>query len=111
MVLHLYEHLFVMIKNYGTMAYVILFIIIFVEIGLVVMPFLPGDSPLFVAGAICAGVVNETGESAQLSLALIVGSLFLAAVVGDCVNYWIGKNIGLKVLHWEIKGYKLVKDQ
>ena len=69
-IMHIDEHLFVLIKNYGTMVYVILFIIIFVETGLVVMPFLPGDSLLFAAGAFCAGVVNEAGESAELSLVL-----------------------------------------
>lgn len=110
-IMHIDEHLFVMIKDYGTLVYIILFLIIFVETGLVVMPFLPGDSLLFAAGAFCAGVINETGESAELSLPLIIGSLMVAAVLGDSVNYWIGNNIGLKILRWEIKGYKLVKEE
>ncbi|MBK8373098.1 MAG: hypothetical protein IPL20_17490 [Saprospiraceae bacterium] len=66
---------------------------------------------MFAAGAFCAGVVNEAGESAELSLVLIVGSLLIAAILGDTVNYWIGNNIGLKILRWEFKGYKLVNEQ
>lgn len=106
--LHLDEHLFTMINEYGVWIYVILFLIIFVETGLVVMPFLPGDSLLFAAGTFCAGVVKSTGESAQLNLFLVLGILFTAAVLGDSLNYWSGKNIGLRVLRWKIKNTPIV---
>jgi membrane-associated protein len=106
--LHLDEHLFTMINEYGVWIYVILFLIIFVETGLVVMPFLPGDSLLFAAGTFCAGVVKSTGESAQLNLFLVLGLLFTAAVLGDSLNYWSGKNIGLRVLRWKIKNTPIV---
>jgi len=106
--LHLDEHLFTMINDYGIWIYVILFLIIFVETGLVVMPFLPGDSLLFAAGTFCAGVVKSTGESAQLNLFLVLVLLFTAAVLGDSLNYWSGKNIGLRVLRWKIKDTLLV---
>ncbi len=65
-ILHLDKHLFDLILNYGVWIYAILFLIIFVETGLVVMPLLPGDSLLFAAGTFCAGVVNETGSKAEL---------------------------------------------
>lgn len=110
-VLHIDDHLFVMIQSYGIWVYVILFMIIFVETGLVVMPFLPGDSLLFAAGAFCAGMVNDAGEIAQLNVWIILSSLILAAIIGDSLNYWFGKNVGLKILNWEFKGYKLVKEK
>jgi membrane-associated protein len=110
-VLHIDDHLFVMIQSYGIWVYVILFLIIFVETGLVVMPFLPGDSLLFAAGAFCAGVVNDAGEIAQLNVWIILISLILAAIIGDSLNYWFGNNVGLKILNWEFRGYKLVKEK
>ena len=73
--------------------------------------FLPGDSLLFAAGAFCAGVVNEAGETAQLNLWIVLSTLLIAAIVGDGLNYWLGKNIGLKMLQWEIKGYRPVKEK
>lgn len=109
--LHLDQHLFTMIQEYGLWIYVILFLIIFIETGLVVMPFLPGDSLLFAAGTFCAGVVNEAGEKAELSLSYVLGLLVIAAILGDGVNYFLGKNIGLKVLQWKIKGKQLVKQK
>lgn len=110
-ILHVDEHLFVMIQEYGLWVYILLFIVIFVETGLVVMPFLPGDSLLFAAGAFCAGVVNDAGVTAKLSLPIIIVSLIIAAVIGDTVNYSVGKNLGLKILNWKIKGYQLVKKE
>jgi membrane-associated protein len=110
-VLHIDDHLFVMIQSYGIWVYVILFLIIFVETGLVVMPFLPGDSLLFAAGAFCAGVVNDAGEIAQLNVWIILISLIIAAIIGDSLNYWFGNNVGLKILNWEFRGYKLVKEK
>ena len=86
-ILHIDDHLFTLIREYGVWIYVFLFLIVFVETGLVVMPFLPGDSLLFAAGAFCAGVINEQGESAELSLWIVLVSLIVAAVAGDSVNY------------------------
>jgi membrane-associated protein len=110
-VLHIDDHLFIMIQSYGIWVYVILFLIIFVETGLVVMPFLPGDSLLFAAGAFCAGMVNDAGEIAQLNVWIILISLIIAAIIGDSLNYWFGNNVGLKILNWEFRGYKLVKEK
>ncbi|MCE2788420.1 MAG: DedA family protein [Saprospiraceae bacterium] len=110
-ILHIDDHLFTLIREYGVWIYVFLFLIVFVETGLVVMPFLPGDSLLFAAGAFCAGVINEQGESAELSLWIVLVSLIVAAVAGDSVNYKLGSSIGLKVLQWEIGGFRLVKEK
>lgn len=87
-ILHIDAHLDAIIRDYGTWTYAILFAIIFVETGLVVMPFLPGDSLLFVAGTFCAR--PGTGLNVHL-MALL---LFVAAVLGDTINYWIGAKIG-----------------
>ncbi|MBK9737517.1 MAG: DedA family protein [Saprospiraceae bacterium] len=109
--LHLDDHLFLMIQQYGFWIYAILFIIIFVETGLVVMPLLPGDSLLFAAGTFCAGVINEAGEKAELSLILVLLLLSVAAIAGDTLNYYFGKTIGLKVLSWRIKGRHIVNQK
>lgn len=106
--LNLDKHLFTMILDYGVWIYLILFLIIFVETGLVVMPFLPGDSLLFAAGTFCAGVIGASGEVASLNLWLVLGLLFVAAVLGDTLNYYLGKNIGLKILGWKIGEKQLV---
>jgi membrane-associated protein len=87
-ILHIDVHLAEIIAKYGTGTYAILVGIIFVETGLVVMPFLPGDSLLFAAGAFAAR--PETG----LNVHFMAVILFAAAVVGDTVNYWIGARIG-----------------
>ena len=76
------------IGEHGNWVYALLFAIIFIETGLVAMPFLPGDSLLFVAGSLAAGA------NASLDLAALFGLLFLAAVLGDNVNYWIGRFFG-----------------
>ncbi len=110
-ILHLDKHLFDLILNYGIWIYAILFLIIFVETGLVVMPLLPGDSLLFAAGTFCAGVVNESGDKAQLNLWLVLILLIVAAILGDGLNYFFGKTIGLKVLSWKIKGRQIVKQK
>jgi membrane-associated protein len=107
-IMHLDVHLFSMINEYGSWVYAILFLIIFVETGLVIMPLLPGDSLLFAAGAFCAGVVNDAGETAQLNLWAVLGLLIVAAILGDGLNYWFGKNFGLKALQWKIRGKQLV---
>lgn len=87
-ILHIDVHLAEIIRDYGTWTYAILFLIIFAETGLVVTPFLPGDSLLFAAGAFCAK--PDTGLNVHL-MALL---LFIAAVIGDTLNYWIGAKIG-----------------
>jgi membrane-associated protein len=91
--LHLDKHLQTIVNQYGVWVYALLFLIIFVETGAVVMPFLPGDSLLFVAGAI-AGIGG-------LNLPLLMGLLVVAAILGDALNYSIGKKIGPKVFQWE----------
>lgn len=93
LVVNLDEHLRVLVQEYGVWAYAILFLIIFLETGVVVTPFLPGDSLLFVAGTIAA--IGELNVH-LLSLVLIV-----AAILGDSVNYAIGHYLGPKVFHYE----------
>jgi len=109
--LHLDSHLFTMIMDYGVWIYAILFSFIFIETGLVVMPFLPGDSLLFAAGTFCAGVQNEMGQTAELNLWIILLSLTVAAFAGDSLNYYLGKTVGLKVLGWEVFGKQLVSQK
>ena len=109
--LQLDTHLFSMIQNYGIWIYAILFLIIFIETGIILMPFLPGDSLLFVAGTFCAGVVNEAGNTAELNLWIVIVLLITAAVFGDSLNYFLGKTIGLKLISWKIKGRQLVKQK
>ena len=82
--------------EYGRWLYGLLFAVIFAETGLVVTPFLPGDSLLFVAGAVAAGV-----KEAQLDVHLLVGLLIVAAILGDSVNYAVGRWIGPKVFERE----------
>jgi len=88
-VLHLDKHLSGLIQTYGFWTYLILFIVIFCETGLVVTPFLPGDSLIFAAGAFAA--------SGSLQIGWLFLILAAAAVLGDTVNYWIGKIVGPKV--------------
>jgi membrane-associated protein len=92
-VLHVDVHLQTFVQAYGAWVYALLFLIIFVETGVVVMPFLPGDSLLFVVGALC-GV-------GLMSLPLVVALLIAAAVLGNQSNYTIGRHIGPRVFHWE----------
>jgi len=87
--LHLDKHLDWVIRTYGTWTYGILFLIIFCETGLVITPFLPGDSLLFAAGTFVA--------MGSLNMAGVTGLLSLAAIAGDTVNYWIGHAMGPKV--------------
>lgn len=100
-ILHLdFDWLF---ANFGTTIYVVLFLVIFIETGLVAMPFLPGDSLLFTAG-----LFARTGH---LELSYLFILLFVAAVLGDNCNYWIGRTLGLKVFHIKLKGKPIVKEE
>ena len=89
MILHVDKTLEVIIQQYGTLVYAVLFAIIFCETGLVVLFFFPGDTLLFIAGALCA-----VGE---MNLPLLMFLLITAAVTGNTLNYWIGEAIGQKV--------------
>lgn len=95
LVLHLDKHLAALVASHGTWIYVILFVIIFAETGLVIFPFLPGDSLLFVAGALAA--LAEGG----MDITTLIVSLTVAAVLGNSVNYQIGRYFGPRVFKWE----------
>lgn len=90
-ILHIDVHLSELIALYGIWIYAILFVIIFCETGLVVTPFLPGDSLLFVAGALCALPANG------INVHLMIGALIIAAILGDASNYLIGRYFGEKL--------------
>jgi len=92
-ILHVDKHLELIVQTHGMWVYALLFAVIFVETGLVVMPFLPGDSLLFVVGAMCGAGV--------MSYPLAVGLLLAAAILGDQCNYSIGRYFGPKVFQWE----------
>ncbi|HEX8531907.1 MAG TPA: DedA family protein, partial [Cytophagales bacterium] len=98
--LHLDKHLTEITSNYGTWTYLILFLVIFVETGVVVMPFLPGDSLLFAAGALAANPASE------LNVVLMMVLLFIAAFLGDTLNYTIGDYIGPRVFR---RDYRFIK--
>ncbi len=97
-VLHIDKHLGEIIADYGTWTYVILFAIVFMETGLVVTPFLPGDSLLFAAGAFSA-----TGA---LDVWVLFVLLAAAAIVGDTVNYWFGQRLGPRVFEDDVRFFK-----
>lgn len=99
-ILHIDKHLFEIVTNYQTWTYLILFAIVFCETGLVVTPFLPGDSLLFAAGTLAA--------LGLLSIWVLIGVLIAAAILGDNTNYFIGKFFGHKVYE---KNYRLIKRQ
>lgn len=100
-ILHIDRHLNEFIVQYNNWVYLFLFLIIFIETGLVVMPFLPGDSLLFVVGMFAA--------QGALNIWWCLGLLLLAAVLGDACNYFIGKYVGHHILNWKIFGKQLVK--
>ncbi len=89
-ILHINEHLQTFVQHYGSLVYVLLFLIVFAETGLVVTPFLPGDSLLFAAGALAANEANN------LNLVLIIILLIAAALAGDNTNYFIGRYLAKK---------------
>lgn len=92
-VLHLDKHLVLLVESYGVWVYAILFAIIFMETGFVVTPFLPGDSLLFVAGAVAA--------AGGMDVQWLAATLIAAALCGDNVNYWTGRFLGPKVFKYE----------
>ncbi|MFA5254027.1 MAG: VTT domain-containing protein [Methanoregula sp.] len=92
-ILHFDKYLPVILQQYGLWTYVILFLIIFLETGLVVTPYLPGDSLLFIAGALAA--------AGMLNIWILLVTLILAAILGDTCNYWIGYTFEMKLLKWK----------
>jgi membrane-associated protein len=98
-VLHIDKHLAVIITNFGPWTYAILFVVVFIETGLVVTPFLPGDSLLFAAGALA----SSTGT---LDIKLLYILMVIAAIAGDTANYWIGRFIGPKVFNEKTRWFK-----
>ena len=90
---HLDAHLASLLQQHGVWVYLLLFLIVFCETGLVVTPFLPGDSLLFVAGALWA--------AASLNVHALAALLIVAAILGNTTNYWIGRYLGPKVFHWQ----------
>lgn len=92
-ILHVDQHLQAFVQAYGAWVYALLFLIIFTETGVVVMPFLPGDSLLFVVGTLCG--------AGLMSLPLVMALLVAAAILGDQTNYTIGRYFGPKVFQWE----------
>jgi len=100
-VLHLDAHLLALVQEYGVWVYAILFVIIFAETGLVVAPFLPGDSLLFVTGALCG--------MGSLELQILMPLLIVAAFSGDNTNYWVGRLLGLRLLNHA--NQKLIKHE
>jgi membrane-associated protein len=97
-ILHLDVHLSALVSQYGTWTYAILFLIIFAETGLVVTPFLPGDSLLFATGALAAAT--------DLNVYVLFVLLSIAAIIGDAVNYWVGRNVGMRLFDGRIKYLK-----
>ena len=93
LLVHLDQHLARLLLEYGVWVYLLLFLIVFCETGLVVTPFLPGDSLLFVAGTLWA--------AAGLNVHALAALLIAAAILGNTTNYWIGRYVGPKVFHWE----------
>jgi len=98
--LHLDRYLGQIINDFGFWTYGILFVVIFIETGVVVMPFLPGDSLLFAAGAFAA--IDSSG----LNVILLFVMMAIAAIIGDTTNYWIGRKIGAKAFTGEVKWLK-----
>ena len=92
---HLDVYLSIILSNYGFWTYAILFVVIFIETGLVVMPFLPGDSLIFAAGTFAA--------LGSLNIYILAFILMVAAILGDTVNYWIGNLLAVRVKNGEIK--------
>lgn len=102
-ILHIDDHLIQIVNDYKYWTYLILFLIIFIETGVVVMPFLPGDSLLFAAGMLAA-------QPNELNIWLMLLLLLIAAVSGDSLNYAIGKRFGMKITKFKLFGKQMVTD-
>lgn len=100
-IIHIDQHLNAFIIEYNNWVYVILFAIIFIETGLVIMPFLPGDSLIFAVGMFAA--------QGSLDISIAIAVLLTAAILGDACNYLIGKYVGNRILEWKLFNRKLVK--
>ena len=100
--LHLDKHLSQIIQNYGVWTYLLLFLVIFMETGFVVTPFLPGDSLLFAAGTFASPALGSS-----LNIFLLWALLCTAAILGDTVNYWIGHFVGPKAFSGEVRFLKV----
>ena len=100
--LHLDKHLSQIIQNYGVWTYLLLFLVIFMETGFVVTPFLPGDSLLFAAGTFASPALGSS-----LNIFLLWALLCTAAILGDTVNYWIGHFVGPKAFTGEVRFLKV----
>ena len=96
-ILHIDQYLEAFVQSYGAWVYAALFVVVFVETGLVVMPFLPGDSLLFVVGAMAG--------AGLLSLPLVLALLLTAAILGDQCNYLIGRHFGTRLLHSDARWF------
>lgn len=103
-IMHIDQHLTEFANSYGLWLYAILFLIVFVETGVVVMPFLPGDSLLFAAGMLAA-------QPNELNVWVMIVILLIAAITGDTLNYSIGKNIGYKAVQIKIFGKQFVQPE
>ncbi len=101
---HTKDVLLQLFQEHGNLIYAILFLIIFVETGLVIMPFLPGDSLLFTAGLLCA-------QQSGLNIFVLIPLLITAAIIGDNLNYFVGKYFSEHVLSWKFKGKPLVNPE
>lgn len=103
-ILHIDKHLLEIVNDYKTWTYLILFLIIFVETGVVVMPFLPGDSLLFASGMLAA-------QPNELNVWLMIVILLAAAISGDSLNYSIGKRFGMQMTKFKLFGKQVIKDE
>ncbi|MGS4344991.1 DedA family protein [Myroides odoratus] len=103
-IFHIDQYLHTLIENYGAWIYAILFLIIFVETGLVIMPFLPGDSLLFATGMLVA-------QSSELDITVAIVLLLIAAISGDSLNYYIGRKVGMRMTHIRLFGKQVIKEE
>lgn len=104
-ILHIDKYLEQFLMHYQSWFYIILFLLIFIETGVVIMPFLPGDSLLFASGMLASSFPE------QVNIILVILVLWLAAILGDSANYSIGKYFGNKIIRKEIFGKRIIKDK
>lgn len=103
-IVHIDQHLVEIVNDYQTWTYLILFLIIFIETGVVVMPFLPGDSLLFAAGMLAA-------QPNDLNVWIIIALLLIAAITGDSLNYSIGRRFGMQITKIKLFGKRIIQDE